>query len=310
MRRAWVLLALAAFSVSLVTAPVSGGEDPPASPLGTNLAHVTDFTAEYPFVNHFKQAREWISGNGRTGAFDDGRALELDGKGYVTKLKRDQVARTVMFTGTPVDPALVERHFILTHTGKGSFSYGGSVSVVEDGPNRDVIALETPAPDGEQTVIITLTRTSPRNPVRNIKLVPTGGICTSDPFDRSDGPEDCPSDDFVSFETATDEIRFNPVFLDRIRGYSSIRFMDWMRTNDSPIKMFSQRAKVKDAFWSTEAGVPLEIMIELANLLGVDPWFNIPHRADDDFVRGFAKIVRDRLEIDLRPYFEYSNEVW
>jgi hypothetical protein len=51
-------------------------------------------------------------------------------------------------------------------------------------------------------------------------------------------------------------------------------------------------------------------MIDLCNQLDVDPWFCIPHRADDDYVRGFARLVRERLEPDRKIYIEYSNECW
>src|SRR5581483_8613189 len=40
------------------------------------------------------------------------------------------------------------------------------------------------------------------------------------------------------------------------------------------------------------------------------PWFCMPHRADDDFVRRFARLVHERLDPGLKVYVEYSNEVW
>jgi hypothetical protein len=51
-------------------------------------------------------------------------------------------------------------------------------------------------------------------------------------------------------------------------------------------------------------------MIKLANTLHADPWFCIPHRATDDYVRQFATLLRDTLDPTLRPRIEYSNEVW
>ena len=58
------------------------------------------------------------------------------------------------------------------------------------------------------------------------------------------------------------------------------------------------------------SGVPLEIMIALANQVGADPWFNIPHQATDEFVREFAEMVRDNLDPGLVAHFEFSNETW
>jgi hypothetical protein len=51
-------------------------------------------------------------------------------------------------------------------------------------------------------------------------------------------------------------------------------------------------------------------MIDLSNRLGADPWFCLPHLADDQYVRRFAEMVRDRLDPKLKVYVEYSNELW
>jgi hypothetical protein len=56
--------------------------------------------------------------------------------------------------------------------------------------------------------------------------------------------------------------------------------------------------------------VPVELLVDLANRLEADPWFCIPHLADDDFVRRFATVVRDRLARGRTAWIEYSNEVW
>jgi hypothetical protein len=57
-------------------------------------------------------------------------------------------------------------------------------------------------------------------------------------------------------------------------------------------------------------GVPVEVMTQLANRLGADAWFTIPHLADDEFVRRFAETVRSSLDPALKVYVEHSNEVW
>jgi hypothetical protein len=51
-------------------------------------------------------------------------------------------------------------------------------------------------------------------------------------------------------------------------------------------------------------------MIELANVQGANPWFCMPHRASDDFVRQFAALVKKQLKPSLKVYIEYSNECW
>lgn len=103
---------------------------------------------------------------------------------------------------------------------------------------------------------------------------------------------------------------FHPLFCKRLEPFGVIRFMDWQKTNNSKLVKWSKRAKPSDARYTTEAGVPVEVMVELANQLKVHPWFCIPHQADDEFVREFARLVKSQLHPDLKVYIEYSNEVW
>jgi hypothetical protein len=51
-------------------------------------------------------------------------------------------------------------------------------------------------------------------------------------------------------------------------------------------------------------------MIELCNIVEIDPWFNMPHLADDDYMRRFAQQVKSSIRPSLKIYVEYSNEVW
>jgi hypothetical protein len=284
----------------------------PDSPVGTNLTSVVDFSSEYPFADHFKQARPWISGNTRTAAFDDGRLFNLDANGDITSLKANQVARTVMFTGLPADPTLKGKRMIVRYDGDGRLEYNGQVTVLSRRAGRDVIELRGGSEVDEAIVIINLVRTNPANPVRRIRMTPTGGISRSNPLKAVVSAAAVPAGDFISFEQAAsqDEIIFNPVFLNSIKGFRSIRFMDWLHTNNSPQVNFSDRARLSHQFWSTDAGVPLEAIIELSNLMNLDPWLNIPHLATDSYVRQFATLLRNRLNPSLRACIEYSNETW
>jgi hypothetical protein len=54
----------------------------------------------------------------------------------------------------------------------------------------------------------------------------------------------------------------------------------------------------------------VELLCDLANRLAADPWFCLPHEADDDYVREFAMLVKAKLAPDRKVYIEYSNEVW
>jgi len=51
-------------------------------------------------------------------------------------------------------------------------------------------------------------------------------------------------------------------------------------------------------------------MVALANRLNADPWFNLPHKADNNYVRQYAKYVKENLRPGLKAYVEYTNEAW
>lgn len=102
---------------------------------------------------------------------------------------------------------------------------------------------------------------------------------------------------------------FNPDWLALIDDAETLRFMDWMATNSSEQVEWSDRPRMEDYSWALH-GAPLEVMLELANITGAEPWFTLPHGADDDYMRRFAEMVRDRLRPDLRAWIELSNEVW
>jgi hypothetical protein len=86
--------------------------------------------------------------------------------------------------------------------------------------------------------------------------------------------------------------------------------MDWAETTNSPLVSWSDRPLLTDARQSSARGVAWEWMISLANETNDDAWINIPHLADDDFVRQTARLFRDQLEPGRRVYLEYSNEPW
>ncbi|MCB1639819.1 MAG: hypothetical protein KDI15_13340, partial [Thiothrix sp.] len=81
----------------------------------------------------------------------------------------------------------------------------------------------------------------------------------------------------------------------------------------NPERYWNERPNLQEASWGGgygERGAPLEIQVALANRMHQDAWFNLPHAADDDYVRQFATYVRDNLDPGLNIYVEYTNEVW
>lgn len=103
---------------------------------------------------------------------------------------------------------------------------------------------------------------------------------------------------------------FTKPFLDHLRRFPVLRFMDWTSTNFNPVSSWSERTRPEHASYARPEGIPWEVCIELANALGKDVWINVPHKADDAYVAELAALLRDTLDPKRKVYLEYSNEVW
>ncbi len=104
---------------------------------------------------------------------------------------------------------------------------------------------------------------------------------------------------------------FTRALLDHLAPFSTLRFMDWLATNhDSGSRDWGTRPTPSRVRHASQAGVPWEHVIALANLTGKDIWINVPVRADDDYVRQLARLLKSTLRPASRIYVEYSNELW
>lgn len=104
---------------------------------------------------------------------------------------------------------------------------------------------------------------------------------------------------------------FRKPFLDKVTRIvpgSVIRYMDWMQTNWSPVKNWSDRNT--GTFQTLAAGVDYKNIVALSNYAKADAWINIPQDATDDYVRNLAKYLKSNLNPTLNVYIEYSNETW
>lgn len=258
---------------------VSDLQGQPAHPqLGINLSGLEDWNTELPFVDVFKLSREWISQ--RAGQpWGSGPALALDRHGWVTRLDSQCWVETPVCTIEGGHyPA---GSYTLLYEGEGEIDVWGSASVVSRDPGKLMLDVQS----AKGGFFLKLKATNPANYVRNIRVVMPG------------------------FLDQYRENPWNPIFLKRWAGMACIRFMDWMGTNGSKIRSWSDRPQPEDATY-TLRGAPAEVMFDLCNRLKSDAWICIPHRADDDFIRQFAQMAREKLAPAQKIYVEYSNEVW
>ncbi|MCC0178518.1 cadherin-like domain-containing protein [Waterburya agarophytonicola K14] len=269
-------------------------------PLGTNLHRLADWSPQFPFLNAFESARQWIpqswgvipkeEGVGFQYVWDTGEFadIDLDADGWVKTLPAPEdepeysSVTTVMFRNVGDYPG---GKYVVLYEGEGTIEYG--LDAVKDKsastPGRDVIDV-SPSAAG---ILLRITETDPDETgeyLRDIQVIPE------------------------EYEYAQDQI-FNPQFLETNQHFNTLRFMDWMATNHSTQGEWSDRPTPDSSIFSGEIA-SIEAMVELANRTDTDPWFTMPHMATDEYVTNFAQYVKDNLDPELKVYVEYSNEVW
>jgi len=255
--------------------------------LGLGLAGVNDWSPQQPFLDVIKTARPWVGHlPGQWGGWDQVQLAAggyLDAQGWPIAIPPDLTGiTTLILTDLAPDAGAVAGRYLLSYQGNGNLAVEGRANVISSAPARIIFDYSP----GEGAVLLTLTAIDPANPIRNITVV------------REDH----------AAALAAGAI-FNPDWLARIRGVKLIRFMDWMATNNSTLAKAADRPRPDDYTWA-QNGVPMETMIALANELNADPWFTLPHLADDALIGELATLTRDTLNPALNAHVEFSNEIW
>lgn len=285
-----------------VTAPAAP-TGPPATPVadltqapagaveGTNavaigLASVTDWSTQAPFLDLMKTARPWLGHKpGQYGGMEYEELLAggfLDANGWPLRKPRSLSSiGTLILTDMPEAATSLKGRYRLSFDGTGVIEVAGRAENVRYGKG-EVTFDYTPGPG---SVDIRIQRINTTNPPRNIRVVH--------------------SDNLRRYARGA---IFNPAWTARIGQFRALRFMDWAETNDATLSDWANRPLPNH--YTYAPGVPVEVMIQLANELEKDAWFNIPHLADDAFVHAFAELVRGQLDPSLKAYVEFSNEVW
>lgn len=282
----------------------------PKLPIGMNLAGIKDYITGFPFKNIMWGARPWLTKNeDGKGPFNTELAEEipLTSEGYPQELPFQPEGAEQPQTVFTLIPNVTEPgEYVLLYDGEGVIEGAMGTSVTVSEPGRLVLDLKNLPTKGAYEGIA-IKESTKGNPIRNIRI--------------------------LRMEDEKADLTANPFredFLEYCKQWHALRFMDWMSTNNSLDKEWADRkkpdfytmvgtggdatgrwGKVPAAFTRRfSGGVPLELMIQLANMTKTSPWFTIPHRATPEYMAEFAKMVKAKLDPSLKVYFEYSNEVW
>lgn len=274
---------LVAAPVRPASAEALGVDDPVVS---WGLTSVADWETSQPFLDIARKMRPFFSFAGDEWESRSHEELRADGvfdaDGYPTRIPDGMTGVRTIWAWDPASAGASRAGiYVLAHAGQGTINLGGDAKILNKSSSRVVFENASGG-----AFWLDITATNPQNPIRALSIVRAEDLALSQAG-----------------------AIFNPDWLSLVADARELRFMDWMQTNGSSLTSWSDRPTLGAASWN-EAGVPVEIMVRLANEAGVDPWFTMPHAADDDFLRQFATYVRDNLDPRLKAHVEYSNEIW
>ncbi|MGB3246112.1 MAG: hypothetical protein WBB25_16380, partial [Sulfitobacter sp.] len=250
------------------------------------LAAVTDWSTQQAFLDLMKTARPWLGNEpGQYGGMTYRQLVaggHLDANGWPLRMPKTLSSiGTLILTDMPVEATSLKGRYVLRYTGKGVIEVSGRASKVRYGAG-EVSFDYAPGPG---SVDIRVQRINTTDPPRDITVTKVE------------------NDDRLRSGAV-----FNPAWTARLGSFRALRFTDWLATDNSTLATWDARPKPDDVTYAD--GVPVELIVRLANELEKDAWINMPHLADDAFVRAFAQTVRDSLDPELNVYVEFSNEVW
>ncbi len=258
-------------------------------PIGINLTGIEDYSPEYVFTDVFRQCRPWIAHENRFGAaWSSGVEIPLRADGYPLKIPYDdgthapQIVRTLLFFGSALPDHYPGGNYRLMASGSGVLRLWGAASGSYRCPVDTLVYVDSSLGG----IAIEIEESLESDPVHAIRFIMPG------------------------FANSYKEEIFNPALLSFLDDFSLIRFMDWMKTNFSPVRHWEDRNKTDYYTQTLENGVAPEYIIRLCNSRGKDPWICIPHAADDNYIENLARLFRDSLDPERKLYIEYSNEVW
>jgi hypothetical protein len=239
--------------------------------LGINLDFVSYYSAEWTYADAMRQSNAWFSQPPAMNPFDDKRAVAVDPATGGLVLATGQVAAALVYRDVRGPVGL----YHLTWKGKGKLEVQYQARKVAEADGVLVVEL-TP---GTQGVLVRVLASDPADPVRDVQL----------------RPEKEPA------------ALFHTLFLDRLRGFDTVRLMNSGNTNFNKLITWADRPKPIDQTQAGPGGMCLEHMVALCNELGARPYYCFPIEADDTFVAGACAALKDAKR---EPYLELGNETW
>ena len=308
-------------STSTTSTPTTSTSTATRSGVALNVSGLSYYSPESPTIDIMKRAGAWLTQcSNCTGlaagasAWDtkEEAALDLDANGWLKSLPASTDTthkyRTVS-SALSTGGAIPLGQYIVRYDGAGTMTYSGGFTknTGASTPGRDVITLTSTA-----NAWMTITATTPSNYLRNIRIYMPGGACANDLTVYAASASACTSATgaYVPFESFPATQIWHPQFLQDIKGFRALRFMDWNLTNSVAATTWADRTPVGARTWTGQTGVPIETEMDLATLIGADAWMNIPPYANDDYATQIGVLAAAHMKGNSKLDLEWGNEPW
>lgn len=257
---------------------------------GMNLDYVNYYDRQRMFKNLFRDASDWITYNVNSptpwSPWNTGRYAEIpmDSNGYPLQVPfSTSIGMQGVRASLSANGHMASGTYTLWYDGQGVVELNGVVVNQQQNGRIDFTV-----PVGAGNIWLNISFSQAGDPIRNIRILRPGDENTwhSDPFYSG--------------------------FTNKIRPFSTIRFMEALATNLNEFQPSEWNERSDPAYYTQGGyrGISYETIIDLCNRMQCNAWINIPHRASDDYIQRMANLFRERLDPTLTIYLEYSNEVW
>ena len=281
---------VASQSVSVAVNPAEGTV---GASLGVNLSQVSDWDdRQLTFVDVLKQSRGFANIAHPWDAATN--PPPLDANGWPT------TDFGVYFITTTIDP--LNRPLSLSYPslfGVYSLSFSGQARISSLGGNR----IENQLYDAHSNTTTAQVIVNAMHTQLDLEFADTHGGVQNLRLLRP------------GYASGTTQTFTNP-FLQAVAPFSTLRFMEFFKTNGNPVTSWAGRKQPGDPVQQDVRGAAWEYVIEFANTANKDIWINIPQGVDltdptdNNYVIQLAKLLKARLNPQLHVYVEYSNELW
>ncbi|HEV2703095.1 MAG TPA: hypothetical protein VGV09_15825 [Steroidobacteraceae bacterium] len=245
----WILAigaVLCASNRELKSAAAAATDAAPENPLGINLAAISYYSPEQPFLNLLKSGGSsssisdetgWYTSTDSTWDTQEESYLQLDSDGYPTSLSASAAlhgkqhftyVKTALNFNLPRESpgqtaVYPPGRYRLKFTGRGTLRLAGDAGHAPGDTCPTDLSVSNSKTDSYASCTFTVSNPGGRSGI----LVEITAIASS-----ADHPRDISvvRDVYASLYDAGGI--FNPLFLTALGGFSGLRFMEWMKTND------------------------------------------------------------------------------